>query len=35
MEAAEEVGGDGDVVVCGGRVDWDDRHSISMVSQVN
>jgi hypothetical protein len=33
MEGAEQVCGDGDVVVCGGRVNWDDGHSVFIVSQ--
>ena len=28
VEGAEEVGGDGDVVGCGGRVDGDDGHGL-------
>ena len=34
MERAKEAGGDGDVVLCGGRVDWDDGHCVFIVSQV-
>ena len=33
-KSAKEAGGDGDVVLCGGRVDWDDGHCVFIVSQV-
>lgn len=33
MEGAEEIGGDGDVVDCGGRFDSNDGHSVFIVSQ--
>ena len=33
MEGVEEIGADGDVVVCRGRFDWDDRHGVFIVSQ--
>jgi hypothetical protein len=35
MEGAEEVGGDGDVVGCGGRFDRNDGHDFFIVSQVS
>lgn len=34
MKAAEEVGGDSDVVGCGGRVDGDYGHDLFIVSQL-
>jgi hypothetical protein len=34
MERAKEAGGDGDVVLCGGRVDGDDGHCVFIVSQI-
>jgi hypothetical protein len=32
VEGVEEVGGDGDVVGCGGGVDGDDRHGLFIVA---
>ena len=34
MEVAKEVGGDSDVVGCGGRVDGDYGHDLFIVSQL-